>query len=99
MVSQELPFHWISSFLAMCHQRVVIDNTFSSLTAVPSGVPQGTVLGPMLFLVYMNDIIDKIHYSKVRLFADDNKQVSSVNDANHLQVIYNLYNSGRRNGY
>ena len=99
MVSQELPFQWISSFLAMCHQRVVIENTFSSLTAVTSGVPHGMVLGPMLFLVYINDIIQKIHYSKMRLFADDTKQVSSVCDANHLQVICNLYNSGRRNGY
>ena len=82
-------FQWISSFLAMRHQRVVIDNTFSSLTAVTSGVPQGIVLGPTLSLIYINDIIDNIHYSKIRLFADDHdilyKQVSSVNDANRLK--------------
>ena len=71
----------------MHHQRVVIDNTFSRLTAVTLGVPQGTVLGPTLFLIYINDIIDNIHYSKIRLFTDDiilYKQVSSVNDANCL---------------
>ena len=69
----------------MHHQRVVIDNTFSSLTVITSGVPQGTVLCPTLFLI---DIIDNIHYSKIRFFADDiilYKQVSSVNDANCLQ--------------
>ena len=46
-----ITFQWISSFLAMRHQRVVIDNTFSSLTAVTSSVPQGTVLCPTLFLI------------------------------------------------
>ena len=64
-------FQWISSFLAMRHQKVAIDNTFSNLTAVISGVPQGTVLGPTLFLIYINDVVDNIHHSKIRLFADD----------------------------
>ena len=56
-----ITFLWISSFLAMHHQRVVIDNTFSSLTTVTSGIPHGTVLGPTFFLIYINDIIDNIH--------------------------------------
>ena len=57
--------------LYMRCQRVVVDNVFSSLITVTSGVPQGTVLGPTLFLIYINDITNIIKYSKIRLFADD----------------------------
>ena len=81
-------FQWISSFLCMHCQRVVIDNTSFNLTAVTSGIPQGTVLGPTLFLIYINDIIDNIRHSKIRFFANDiilYKQISSVNDADRLQ--------------
>ena len=53
-------FQWISSFLAMRHQRVAIDNTFSNLAAVTSGVLQGTVFGPTLFLIYIDDVADNI---------------------------------------
>ena len=69
-------------------QRVVVDNVFSSLITVTSGVPQRKVLGPTLFLIYTNDITDNIKYSKIRLFADDiilYKQISSTSDAISLQ--------------
>ena len=84
-------------FSHSAHQRVVINSTFSNLTAVTSGVSQGTVLGPTLFIIFINNI----HYSKIiATFCWWYKQVSSVNDADCLQVIYNLYNVGRtRNGY
>ena len=55
-------FQWISSFSMRC-QRVVVDNVFSSLITVTSGIPQGIVLGPTLFLIYINDITDNIKYS------------------------------------
>ena len=63
--------HWIQSFLSNRTQRVIIDGTLSSPVSVTSGMPQGTVLGPLLFLVYINDLSDHIKHSTVRLFADD----------------------------
>ena len=61
---------WIQSFLTNHTQRVVVDGTYSSPCSVTSGVPQGSVLGPVLFLIYINDITSNIH-SQLRLFADD----------------------------
>ena len=61
---------WISSFLLQRSQQVVLDGHQSSSVKVESGVPQGSVLGPCLFLYYINDLPDKLS-STVRLFADD----------------------------
>ena len=61
---------WIECFLHNRTQLVIVEGHYSSLTTVSSGVPQGTVLGPTLFLLYINDIDTNIQ-SQVRLFADD----------------------------
>ena len=62
---------WIENFLFDRHQRVVVEGVSSSCLAVTSGVPQGSVLGPSLFLVYINDVCDNLRASTIRLFADD----------------------------
>ena len=61
---------WIKQFLSNCIQCVMFDGQESSFSIVSSGVPQGTVLAPLLFLCYINDLPDHIT-SNVRLYADD----------------------------
>ena len=76
-------------------QRVVLNGSYSDYSSIESGVPQGSVLSPLLFLVYINDLERNIK-SNVKFFADDTMFFSivknpeiSANDLNHdLDVIH-----------
>ena len=68
---------WINSFLLGRKQRVVINGLESTWKAVFSGVPQGSVLGPILFLIYINDIVDNLSCTTY-LFADDMKLFNGI---------------------
>ena len=79
---------WIQAFLCHRHQRVVINGVSSTWLPVTSGVPQGSVLGPLLFLLYINDLADNLN-SDCRLFADDctlYRRVTSLHDCAKLQA-------------
>ena len=79
--------NWISAFLHNRTQNVVCEGNTSSPAEVISGVPQGTVLGPLLFLAYINDLPECVS-STVRLFADDcllYREIKSEDDSKKLQ--------------
>lgn len=78
---------WIKSFLDNRSQSVVINSSKSDTIPVSSGVPQGSVLGPLLFLIYINDLPDHVSHSKVRLFADDTAIYLSLTVATHSKYL------------
>jgi len=71
---------WIHYFLCNRSQSVILNSTKYSSLSVTSGVPQGSVLGPVLFLVYINDLPSQVDCS-VGLFADDTLMYQVVNNA------------------
>ena len=78
---------WVESFLTNRTQSVVVDGTFSLLALIISGVPQGTVLGPILFLIFINDIEHCIIHSIVRCFADDTRISIAVKSELDVQLL------------
>jgi hypothetical protein len=76
---------WLSNYLLDRKQRVVIPGGNSEWSTIKAGVPQGSILGPLMFLVYINDIVSDIQ-SNIRLFADDTSMYVIVDHADQAAI-------------
>ena len=77
---------WIEAFLTNRRQRVMVDGVYSSWKAVSSGIPQGSILGPFLFVVFINDLPDDLT-NMVYMFADDTKVFAKVSTDEERQSL------------
>ena len=73
---------WLENFLCDRVQSVRVGSQLSASRPVISGIPQGTVLGPLLFLIYINDLCDMVNNSEIALYADDAKLYKAVKTVN-----------------
>ena len=84
---------WFSSYISNRRQQTIVHGVTSTSIPVTSGVPQGSILGPLLFLLYENHLSNAVSNSRIATFADDTKifkTINSISDASALQ--YDLSN-------
>ena len=80
--------NWFQNYLRDRKQRVVLPGGLSIWENISAGVPQGPILSPLLFLVYINDIVQEI-YSTIRLFADDTSLYIIVESPEEVESTLN----------
>ena len=76
---------WVTDYLDDRKQKVVLDGFSSGWQIIDAGVPQGSVLGPFLFPIYINDIVDDLDCN-IKLFADDTSLYVIVDEQNYIQA-------------
>ena len=84
-------FHWIKAFLTNRRQLVRINSSHSNICSVTSGVVQSSVLGPLLFTIFINDIVDSLDdTTTAKLFADDLKLYTNISTSNSIDLQHQL---------
>jgi ribonucleases P/MRP protein subunit RPP40 len=87
---------WFASYIERRSQAVVVQGFSSNWISISSGIPQGSILGPLLFTVFVMDIAHSFIFSRILLFADDMKilkVISSLSDVHDLQEDLNRFES------
>ena len=81
---QESAYDWFKSYLNNRTQKCVVNGSLSKVCSLGCGVPQGTILGPLLFLIYINDLPNCLSFCQPRMYADDTHITYASADL-HLQ--------------
>ena len=79
--------NWIRGWLCFRMQHVKIGNSCSESVPVTSGVPQGSILGPLLFIIFVNDLPSVVQHSSIRMFADDVKLYRPVSSCYDMRLL------------
>ena len=77
---------WIHAFLTSRTQYIIVNGTKSNVSKVISGIPQGTVLGPILFLIYISDIGENVE-AKLKIYVDDTKAKKTINNEDDVESL------------
>ena len=85
-----MPLAWFQSYLSDRTQYTVIENHKSDTLNITCGIPQGSILGPLLFILYVNDITQSSSKGKLILFADDTNII--YNDTSHSDLCSQAQN-------
>lgn len=84
--------NWLESFLSNRRQRVVLGDSVSEWKSVTKGVPQGSVLGPLLFLLFINDM-PELFSNQSKLYAEDSKIIAMIEDIGKALALQNDINA------
>ena len=80
---------WFTGYLKDRRQQVVLNGQSSDWEPIKAGVPQGSVLGPLLFLLYINDLALETQFCQIRFFADDTCLFIKVNNREDSAIMIN----------
>ena len=90
MKIENLALKWISTYLSNRSQSTIINDVVSNEEPINTGVPQGSILGPLFFLCYINDITSVCKNSHILLYADDTVMYKSISDSHRLLDMNNF---------